>query len=338
MGSDANAFTTFNYTNYQVYGSDDAKENVLHLIDFVQNNYFSQSIVKNEKGIIVEEAKMGIDDPYTVMLFKHLDNIFHNYPYKDEITGNPKDVKSITLNDLKLVFNNFYHPENMFLVVTGNFNPYEMMEAIKENQKMKSFPKFTSPERIIPKEDKKVRVPYEEVNINVTNKKVKIGVKISKSSLKGFDDLHIRVLMSLIMKANFGVTSDFRDSLLEKEIISNISYNVDIFDDYVIVMLTVDTDLPNEIISAFNDKLNHLKIDEKTFERAKKANIASLILDYEDVDVVNGIIQAEVLSYGDVIPNLKEIYENITYHDLVEFLKVLNMKERSILVLKPLDP
>ena len=140
------------------------------------------------------------------------------------------------------------------------------------------------------------------------------------------------------MKANFGVTSDFRDSLLEKEIISNISYNVDIFDDYVIVMLTVDTDLPNEIISAFNDKLNHLKIDEKTFERAKKANIASLILDYEDVDVVNGIIQAEVLSYGDVIPNLKEIYENITYHDLVEFLKVLNMKERSILVLKPLDP
>ena len=53
---------------------------------------------------------------------------------------------------------------------------------------------------------------------------------------------------------------------------------------------------------------------------------------------MNGIIQAEVLSYGDVIPNLKEIYENITYHDLVEFLKVLNMKERSILVLKPLDP
>ncbi len=338
MGSDANAFTTFNYTNYQVYGSDDAKANVLHLIDFVQNNYFSQSIVKNEKGIIVEEAKMGIDDPYTVMLFKHLDNIFHNYPYKDEITGNPKDVKSITLNDLKLVFNNFYHPENMFLVVTGNFNPYEMMEAIKENQKGKKFPKFTSPERIIPKEDKKVRVAYEEVNINVTNKKVKIGIKIPKSSLKGFDDLHIRVLMSLIMKANFGVTSDFRDSLLEKEIISNISYNVDIFDDYVIVMLTVDTDLPNEIISAFNDKLNHLKIDEKTFERAKKANIASLILDYEDVDVVNGIIQAEVLSYGDVITNLKEIYENITYHDLVEFLKVLNMKERSILVLKPLEP
>ena len=103
-------------------------------------------------------------------------------------------------------------------------------------------------------------------------------------------------------------------------------------------MLTIDTDLPNEIISAFNDKLNHLKIDEKTFERAKKANIASLILDYEDVDVVNGIIQAEVLSYGDVITNLKEIYENITYHDLVEFLKVLNTKERSILVLKPLEP
>ena len=337
MGSDANAFTTFNYTNYQVLGSSNPKDNVLHLVDFVQNDYFTKNIVKNEKGIIVEEAKMGEDDPYTVMLFKHLDNIFYDYPYKDLITGSAKDVKKITLEDIKLVFNNFYHPENMFLVVTGNFNPYEILDALKENQKKKKFPKYLNPERIIPKENKKVRVEYEEVNINVTNKKIKIGLKMPKSDFKGYDDLHIRIIMSLILKANFGVTSDFRDYLLEKEIISNLSYTCDIFDDYVTVMFTIDSDLKEEIIDLFKEKLNNLEIDEKTFMRTKNANIATLILDYEDAEGVNNLIQSEVLSYGDIVPNLKEIYESITYKEVKDFLKHLNPKEQSILVLKPLD-
>ena len=160
-GCDTNAFTTFNYTNYQVLGSDDAPKNVEHLLDFVQNDFFSKQIVANEKGIITEEAKMGEDDPYTVMLFKHLSNIFHTYEHKYPITGTPQYIKDITLEDIELVFNNFYHPENMFLVVTGNFNPYEMMEKIRENQNKKMFPKYKNPSRILKKEIKKVKVAKE---------------------------------------------------------------------------------------------------------------------------------------------------------------------------------
>ena len=135
MGSDTNAFTTFNYTNYQVLGSENPKENINHLLDFVYNDYFTKNIVKNEKGIIIEEAKMGEDDPYTLMLFKHLDNIFNKSEYKKLITGTKEDIKSITLEDIKLVFNTFYHPKNMFLVVTGNFNTYEIAEILKEGRR-----------------------------------------------------------------------------------------------------------------------------------------------------------------------------------------------------------
>ena len=46
-GCDTNAFTTFHYTNYQVLGSDNPTLNVLHLLDFVQNPYFTKSIVSN---------------------------------------------------------------------------------------------------------------------------------------------------------------------------------------------------------------------------------------------------------------------------------------------------
>ena len=335
-GCDTNAFTTFNYTNYQVLGSENPTTNVIHLLDFVQNDYFSKSIINNEKGIIIEEANMGIDDPYTVMLFKHLDNIFNGYEYKYPITGKEEDIKKITIDDVKLVFDNFYHPENSFLIVTGNFNPYELMESINKNQDSKEFKKYLNPERIIKKESKKVNKKYEEIDINVTNKKIKIGIKIPKKSLK-VDDLHIRIYTNMLIKANFGNTSDFKDNLLEKELINSMSYMTDIFDDYLLIIFTIDSNYTKEILNLFNEKLNKLEIDEKTFRRMLNASIASLILEYEDVETVNNIIQSEILNYGDIVDNLKEVYENITYQDVVDFSKLLNFDERSILVLNPKD-
>ena len=336
MGSDTNAFTTFHYTNYQVFGSDNAKDNINHLLDFVFNNYFTKEIVKNEKGIITEEAKMGEDDPYTIMLFKHLDNIFHKSEYKKFITGSPKDIKEITIDDIKLVFNTFYHPENMFLVVTGNFNPYEIAECVKENQRKKEFNNNLNPERIIQKESRKVKVEYEELNINVMNKKIKIGIKIPRKNFKNFDDLHIRLFMGMILKANFGNTSDFKDELLQKEIISSMSYMCEIFDDYVIIMFTIDSEYKDEIIKLMNEKLNNLEVLEKSFNRIKKGNIATIILEYEDVEMVNNIIQTQILNYGRILDNVKEIYENIEYSELQEFIKCLDLSNKSILVLNPL--
>jgi len=337
MGSDTNAFTTFHYTNYQVFGSDNPKENINHLIDFVYNDYFTKKIVANEKGIITEEAKMGEDDPYTIMLFKHLDNLFNKGDHKKIITGTPEDIKGITIDDIKLVFNAFYHPENMFLIVTGNFNPYEIAESVKENMRKKVFNKYLNPIRVIDKESKKVRVEYEETNVNVSSKKIKIGIKIPKKDFKNFDDLHIRLFMGMILKANFGNTSDFKDELLQKELINSMSYMTEIFDDYVIVMFTIDSEYKEEIIKLMNAKLDNLEITEKTFNRIKKGNIATIILEYEDVEMVNNIIQTEILNYGRIIDDIKEIYENIKYSELTEFINYLDVSNKSILVLNPLE-
>ena len=249
----------------------------------------------------------------------------------------PKDIKEININDIKLVFNTFYHPKNMFLVVTGNFNPYEVAEIVKENQKSKNFNKYLDPMRIIPKEDKRVRVEYEELNINVTNKKIKIGIKIPKKNFKNFDDLHIRLFTGMILKANFGNTSDFKDELLQKELINSMSYMSEIFDDYLIIMITIDSEFKDEIIKLMNEKLNNLVITEETFNRIKKGNIATTILEYEDVEVVNNIIQTEILNYGKIIDNIKEIYETIEYKEIEEFIKYMDVSNKSILVLNPLE-
>jgi len=335
-GCDTNAFTTFNYTNYQVFGSENPHQNITHLLDFVMNPYFTKTLVQKEKSIIKEEAKMGQDDPYTIMLFKHLENLLHNSYYKNVITGTVEDIKNITLEDILLVFNEFYRPDNMFLVITGNFNPYEVMEEIKVQENKRLYDK-TVARRVIPKEKNQVDLEYEEINLNVQSRKIKIGLKIPKSNFKNFTDLEIRLYNNILLKANFGNTSDFKDELLQKEIISGMSYTTEIFDDYLIVILNIDSDYKEEVINLFTDKLNDLYIKENTFKRIKNASIASLILEFEDSEFVNSIIQSDILNYGDVLPNIKEIYENLNYDKLNEYISYFDITNKSIIVFNPTE-
>ena len=334
-GCDTNAFTTFDYTNYQVFGNTDCAKNICHLLDFVENDYFTKKIVKDEKGIIIEEANSTMDNPYAMMYFNMINNLFRNSSYSKIITGEEKDIKNITYDDIKLVYNTFYHPKNMFLVVTGNFNPYEVMEGIKENEAKKEIKSFIKPSRISKKDSKKVSIKYEEANKNVSTKKIMIGIKIPSNNLKDYDDIHIRLLLNILLNANFGSTSDFREELLNKELINNMGFSYDLIDNYYIVTITIESNYKEEIINLINSKLDNISINEKTFNRKKKCNIAALILDYESVETVNDLLQFEILNYGDVISNYKEIYEKLKYKDILDFIKQVNLKERSILIYNP---
>ncbi len=103
LGGEANAFTTFKYTSYIVYTAQKIEENLNTLLDFVYTPYFTKPLINKEKGIIVEEAKMGIDDPYSVSYYTFLKQLFHKIRYRNEITGNPSEINAITLDDVENV-------------------------------------------------------------------------------------------------------------------------------------------------------------------------------------------------------------------------------------------
>ena len=51
----------------------------------------------------------------------------------------------------KNVFNAFYHPENMLLVVTGNVNPYEVIKICESYYEKVNVPSYQNPKIIYPK-------------------------------------------------------------------------------------------------------------------------------------------------------------------------------------------
>lgn len=335
LGGDANAFTTFDYTSYIVFATKNKKENLEELLNFVYNPFFTKKSVAKEKGIIVEEANMGLDDPYSIMFFHTLSNVLQKSKYRNTITGTPEDVNSINLEDVKLVYDAFYHPKNMFLTITGNFNPYEMASVVEDNLSKKSFGEYLQPIVIKESEPKKVLEKYKEEKINLTYPRVKICCKMDMNKFKDYSKLELKILSNLIFNINFGATSDFRDELMEKGLIQGMSVATDIYDDTFVISISVTTNFKEEVIKRIKDKLNDLQISDIDFKRKKNATIATLILDYEDVENVSYRIQDDILNNGGIITNLKEILEDEALEDLEELINLYDLDNLQISVFLP---
>ena len=335
LGGDANAFTTFDYTSYIVFATNNKKENLEELLNFVYNPFFTKKCISKEKGIIVEEANMGLDDPYSIVFFHSLLNTLQKSKYRNTITGTPDDVTSITLEDVKLVYDTFYHPENMFLTLTGNFNPYEMACLVEDNLSKKKFGKYLNPIIIKENEPKKVTTKYKEEYINVTYPRLKFSIKMDMSRFKNYSSLELKILTSLLFNINFGVTSDFKDELMEKGLIQNMNVTCDVYDDTFVVTINVTSNFKEEIIKKVKEKLENLSISELDFKRKKNATIATLILDYEDLENVSYRIQDDVLNNGGIVTNLKEILEDETIDDLKNIINLLDFDNISINVFLP---
>lgn len=335
LGGDANAFTTFDYTSYIVFAKNNKKENLEELLNFVYNPFFTKKCISKEKGIIVEEANMGLDDPYSIVFFHSLLNTLQKSKYRNTITGTPDDVTSITLEDVKLVYDTFYHPENMFLTLTGNFNPYEMACLVEDNLSKKKFGKYLNPIIIKENEPKKVTTKYKEEYINVTYPRLKFSIKMDMSRFKNYSSLELKILTSLLFNINFGATSDFKDELMEKGLIQNMNVTCDVYDDTFVVTINATSNFKEEIIKRVKEKLENLSISEIDFKRKKNATIATLILDYEDLENVSYRIQDDVLNNGGIVTNLKEILEDETIDDLKNIIDLLDFDNISINVFLP---
>ncbi len=333
-GSDVNAFTTFNYTSYEVYGTEQLKENVNHLLDFVMTPYFTKKMVQNEKNIIVEENKMDLDNPGNQLYYGTFQNVFKFDKHRNFITGMEEDILATTLEDIELVFDTFYHPKNMFLVITGNFNPYEVITFIKENQDAKEIKPFKKPKTKEIKEPFKVVEVYEEKKANVEIPKLRIAVKMLRKSFKERDDYKLRFLLALILNTNFGATSDLYEDLLNKDLIVSLGAERAIIGEYVFLFLNVVSKYPDEVLPILKKALKNLSITEKELTRKLHSSIANMVLSYDDMTEINTTIQEQIMNYGKIIDNKKDICESITLDDAKQVLKDISLKEMAVVVLK----
>ncbi|WP_326983621.1 insulinase family protein [Chryseobacterium sp. MYb264] len=142
MGADGtNAFTSFEQTVY----TEDIPANATDKFLAVQAERFRQPILRlfhTELEAVYEEKNRGLDNDGSKVIESMFAAMFPNNNYGKQTTiGTIEHLKNPSLKAIREYFNNYYVPNNMGIIMSGDFNPDEMIAKIdKDFAYMKSKP------------------------------------------------------------------------------------------------------------------------------------------------------------------------------------------------------
>src|SRR5699024_12729822 len=145
-----NAISNSTRTAYIISATSDINKNLITLLNFVQEAYFTEETIEKEKGIIEQEIKMYEDNPDWRARLGILENMYQHHPVNIDIVGTISSINQITKEDLYTCYNTFYHPKNMLLFVIGPVVPEELIRVIRKNQEQKTFQGTGEIQRIFP--------------------------------------------------------------------------------------------------------------------------------------------------------------------------------------------
>jgi zinc protease len=133
LGSDSNAFTSFDQTAY--YGTverDKLKALLVLEADRMQNALIDTEKLDSEKRVVISELQ-GYENSSEYRLNRAvMQAMYPKHPYGLPVGGNKIDVEKFTTQQVQKYYQNFYHPENAVVVIVGDFHTQSTLATVKE--------------------------------------------------------------------------------------------------------------------------------------------------------------------------------------------------------------
>lgn len=331
LGSLANAWTSYYGTNYNIFGSINLIENLKLLLDIFYNTNINEKSVNEEKGIICEEIDMYKDQIDSLMYSKLFDNLFNKSYSKNTVVGEREDIANITAKSLNEIYNDYYVPNNTFIIVTGNFDIDEVMNTIKDYMKNIKVKPKELPKRIKERDKEIVNIPYEEIKKDMENTRVKYAIKMKKNIFGIKDDNILKDYLGLILSNNFSATSELFERYKDNDIVIGMSYGVNIIDDYLIININALTNDGNRFINNIKEDIKKLKLNEEEFERKKKKYLKSYILDFDNIEDVEYLLSLSLMIDNKIDYNEYDKLIALNYKEASRIMKLINFDNTSII-------
>ncbi len=132
-GGDINAFTSFDHTVYHVVLASRYFDVGLDVIaDAIQHSTFNPDELVREAEVVLEEFKRSEDMPSRVVGKKLFETAYTVHTYRRPIIGYEETFKALTRQDILDFFQTWYVPNNMNLVVVGDFDTAAVLPKIAE--------------------------------------------------------------------------------------------------------------------------------------------------------------------------------------------------------------
>ncbi len=133
LGSDSNAFTSYDQTAY--YGT--VERNKLKALlmleaDRMQNSQIEPEQLASEKRVVISELQGYENSPEYRLNRAVMQAVFPNHAYGLPVGGTKADVEKFEVEQVQKYYRNFYSPDNAVLVIVGDFQTANTLEIVKE--------------------------------------------------------------------------------------------------------------------------------------------------------------------------------------------------------------
>jgi zinc protease len=133
-GGYINAYTTFDRTVYYIdVPSNHTTVAIDLLADAVLHSTLPAEEVTKEKDVILREIDMCLDDPDQRLSQALFETAFRTHPYRQPIIGHRDVFAASSREDLMAYYRGRYVPNNLVVVIVGDFAPAVTRAAIEEH-------------------------------------------------------------------------------------------------------------------------------------------------------------------------------------------------------------
>jgi zinc protease len=129
--TDQNATTWLDRTNYYQSVPSDQLELVIKLeADRLENLQVAQHF-ETERGAVLGELNMVLDDPVSVAYEKIYAAAFDVHPYRFSTIGTEAEIKSFTAEQALQFYRKYYSPSNAVILMVGDVDPKSARDLIR---------------------------------------------------------------------------------------------------------------------------------------------------------------------------------------------------------------
>ena len=323
-GASANAFTSMDVTAYLFKCTENFGKNLEILLDYVTHPYFTPENVQKERGIIAQEIRGREDWPEVVQYMNLLSALYEKSQVRLNVAGTVESIEEIDAETLYKCYEVFYNLSNMFLCVSGDVTPEEVLAVADKMLPVQEEKKI---ERHYDVEGREPAKKYVEEKFEIAKPMFLLGLKDVFSSGDAREKQKRTLTMQLITYALFGDSSEFAVDVYESGLIDQLEAdycsvgNAGAF--YLFGGESDDVDAAVKKFTLYMEDVKKNGIDKEAFELARRKKYASFVYSFESTNIAESFSMSLIKGHdyfdtGDIIAEITLEEANALVRELFE--------------------
>jgi predicted Zn-dependent peptidase len=149
IGGGLDAFTSKEMVSYNTKVLDEHVPVAFDILsDLVLNPLFREEDIEKEKGVILEELKMEVDNPEYLLHEVFSSNFWKDHPLGKPILGTKDTIQGFQREKLSEYYTRIYSPGNILITAAGNLKHHHIVDLAREQFEKLPLTAALTPERI----------------------------------------------------------------------------------------------------------------------------------------------------------------------------------------------